>query len=238
MANPLVSIIIPVYNGEKYLAEAIESILSQTYRPFEIIIVDDGSTDGTAKIAADFGNNVCYVYQSNSGPATARNKGLRMSKGNVIAFLDVDDLWPENNLNLLVDEMLRDPVMEVIRGNAQLMKYNTETGEFDLVWNPKAAFPYYIGAAIYRKSAFRKVGLFDTTLKFGEDRDWYNRVNELNLKVKRLEHITLLVRRHGKNMTHGKDLLELNSLKVLKKVIDRKRAGNRGTQDTQGLFNK
>ncbi len=91
--------------------------------------------------------------------------------------------------------------------------------------------PDYIGAAIYRKSAFRKAGLFDTTLKFGEDSDWFNRANELNLKVKRLEDVTLMVRRHGKNMTHGKDLVELNTLKVFKKFIDRKRAGTLELQD-------
>ncbi len=98
--------------------------------------------------------------------------------------------------------------------------------------------PVYIGAAIYRKSAFRKVGLFDNALKFAEDTDWFNRANELNLKVKRLEDITLFVRRHGKNMTHGKNLVELNTVRVFKKVIDRKRAGDRDTQDSQQLLDK
>ncbi len=236
--KPLVSVIIPVYNGEAYLVDAVGSIQQQHYEPIEIIAVDDGSTDGTAKIIADFGNNVRYVYQSNSGPAAARNRGLRMSKGDVIAFLDADDLWPENNLNLLVDKMLNNPEIEAIRGYAQLMEYNVETGKFYFVGNPKESFSYSIGAGIYRRSAFMKVGLFDTTLKFGEDSDWFIRANELNLKVKRLEDITLLVRRHGKNMTHGKSLVELNTLNVLKKVISRKRAGDRETQDTQQLSDK
>ena len=92
--------------------------------------------------------------------------------------------------------------------------------------------------AIIRKSAVRKVGLFDTTPKFGEDREWFKRANEINLKVKRLDDITLLVRRNSKNMTHEKDLVELNILKVFKKFIDRRRAGDRDTQDTQELSTK
>ncbi len=88
-----VSVIIPVYNGDAYLLDAVDSIQRQHYKPLEIIIIDDGSTDSTAEIAADLRGDVRYVYQPNSGPSAARNKGLRMARGEVIGFLDVDDLW-------------------------------------------------------------------------------------------------------------------------------------------------
>ncbi len=229
--KPLVSVIIPVFNGERFINDAVDNVLSQDYNPLEIVIVDDGSTDRTGEIVNQISLDIRYFKQNNDGPSSARNRGIRDASGDFIVFLDVDDLWPENNLNLLVDEMLNDPDAEVIRGYAQLMEFNAETGGFDFVGNPKEAFPDYIGAAIYRKSAFRKTGLFDATLKFGEDSDWFNRANELNLKVKRLEDITLLVRRHGKNMTHGKNLVELNTVRVFKKVIERKRAQDKYTHE-------
>ena len=87
-----VSAIIPVYNGEHFLARVINNILSQQYHPLEIIVIDDGSTDNTAKIAQNY-PDIVYHYQENAGPSAARNRGIELAKGNVIAFLDVDDLW-------------------------------------------------------------------------------------------------------------------------------------------------
>jgi glycosyltransferase involved in cell wall biosynthesis len=94
----LISVIIPVYNAEKYLAETVESVLAQTYRPIEIIIVDDGSTDGNRKIAQRFGRPVCYSFKSHQGLGAARNHGITMARGAFCAFLDADDLWVENKL--------------------------------------------------------------------------------------------------------------------------------------------
>jgi hypothetical protein len=236
--KPLVTVIIPVYNGERFINDAVDNVLSQNYNPLEIIIGDDGSTDRTEEIVNQISFGIRYFKQETVGPSSARNRGIRDASGDFIVFLDVDDLWPENNLNLLVDEMLNGADIEVIRGYAPLMEYNAGTGEYDLAGNPKEAFPNYIGAAIYRKSAFRKVGLFDPTLMFGEDTDWFNRAYELKLKVKRLEDVTLMVRRHGNNMTHGKGLVELNTLKVFKKCIDRKRARDQDAQNSQQLLDK
>ncbi|MBN1363514.1 MAG: glycosyltransferase [Syntrophaceae bacterium] len=221
--KPLISVIIPVYNGEKFIQEAVENILSQKYPSLEIIIVNDGSDDRTEEIINHLSIDVRYFRQENAGPAAARNRGVRDASGEFIAFLDADDLWPENNLNILIDEMLRDSDMEVIRGCAQLMDFNKKSGCYEYVGNPKESFPHYIGAALYRKSVFEKVGLFDPMLRFGEDGDWYIRAAELGIKIKRLEETTLYVRRHGGNMTEGKNMVELNSLKIFKKFLERRR---------------
>ena len=231
-SRPLVSVIIPVYNGQDFIKDSVEHILAQNYPALEIIIVDDGSTDRTAEIIDDLSTDIRYFRQKNEGPASARNRGIRDASADLLVFLDVDDLWPENNLHLLVDEMLSEPDAEVIRGYAQITEHNPLTGEYDFVGNPKEAFPDYIGAAIYRKSIFNKVGLFDTSLTFGEDTDWFNRANELESNIMRLEHMTLLVRRHGNNMTYGKDMVELGTLRVFKKSMDRERA--RRIQKMQG----
>lgn len=221
--RPLVSVIIPVYNGEHFIQEAVDNILSQKYPALEIIIINDGSTDRTEAIIEKLPADIRYFTQDNNGPAAARNKGIRDASGEFIVFLDADDLWPENNLNIMVDEMLRNPDMEVIRGYAQLMEVNKASGRYEYVGNPKESFPHYIGAAIYRKSAFEKVGLFDSTLRFGEDSDWFIRATEMSLPIKRLEETSLYVRRHGGNMTEGRNILELNVMKVFKKSLERRR---------------
>ena len=118
----LVSVILPVYNGERYLGEAIESILTQDYRPIEVIVVNDGSTDNTETIAKQYDNDIIYVLQENSGPAAARNKGLRMASGGIIGFLDYDDLWSDNKLSLQLARLADDPSVEIVVGLSQPMK--------------------------------------------------------------------------------------------------------------------
>ncbi len=98
MNSPLISCIVPVFNGERYLREALDSIFAQTYRPLEILVADDGSTDRTPYIAAAFGNRLRYLRQDNQGPAAARNLGIRAATGEFIAFLDADDVWHPEKL--------------------------------------------------------------------------------------------------------------------------------------------
>jgi glycosyltransferase involved in cell wall biosynthesis len=98
MKLPLVSCIVPVSNGERYLREALDSILAQTYRPTEIIVADDGSTDTTPAVATCYGDRIRYVKQDNAGAPTARNRGLRLARGEFVAFLDSDDLWHPEKL--------------------------------------------------------------------------------------------------------------------------------------------
>ena len=225
--TPLVTVVMPVYNGEGFIREAIENIISQNYPAVEIIIINDGSTDDTDAVvkAVEKEHKLAlrYFWYGNDGPGFARNRGIRDASGDFIAFLDVDDLWPENNLNFLVNELLQHPEADIVRGYGQLMRLNEETGKFDCYGDPKESFPAYVGAALYRKEVFRKVGLFDTSMTFGVDSDWYMRATELKVNMKWYDKVTLFVRRHGKNMTEGKNLVELNTLRVFKKAIDRMR---------------
>lgn len=220
--TPLISVIIPVYNREKFVSKVVANVFSQNYPAIELIMVDDGSTDGTRQAIESLPHDIRYFYQPNQGPASARNRGIRDASGEFIAFLDSDDLWPENNLRLLLKEFEQEPGLEVVKGFAQLFT-TTEDGNIEYTGHFRNAFPDYIGAGLYRRSAFSKVGLFDPDLRFGEDADWFNRAREKEVRMKRTEAITLLVGRHGGNMTEGKNLVELNALKVFKKIIDRKR---------------
>jgi len=98
MQSPLISCIVPVYNGERYLKEALDSILVQTHCPLEIIVADDGSTDGTASVVAGYGEGVKHLWQPNAGETAARNMGLSAAQGEFVAFLDADDLWHPEKL--------------------------------------------------------------------------------------------------------------------------------------------
>lgn len=223
--RPLISVIVPVYNGAKFLAEAIGNVLSQAYPALEIIIVDDGSTDDIETAVGSLPVDVRFFRQANAGPAAARNRGIRDASGDFIAFLDVDDLWPAGNLESLVSYLLANPHLALVRGHAQLMKLNTDTGAYEYTGDPSKSFPHYIGAALYRRIAFETIGLFDEELHNAEDTDWYARLAESDLANERLPHVTLLVRRHGENMTAGKSAAELSktSLFAFKKSIDRRR---------------
>jgi hypothetical protein len=221
---PLVSVIVPVYNGARFLPGAIANILGQNYPSVEIIVVDDGSTDDIDAVVQALPVDVRYFKQENAGAASARNRGIKDASAELIAFLDVDDLWPEGVLGLLVDTLKQNPQYDVVRGFAQLMAQNEETGSFEYIGNPKESYPYYIGAGLYRRSAFQLVGLFDADLKFAEDTDWFTRARERRLNLEQLGQVTLLVRRHDHNMTRGKSLVEVNTLRVFKKTLDRQRA--------------
>lgn len=230
--NPLISIIIPVFNGEKFIKQAIQNIINQNYPAIEILIVDDGSTDSTCEVVENLTVDVRYFHQPNSGPASARNRAIRDISGDFIAFLDVDDLWPEKNLELLMKELLDNPDLDLVRGYAQLFSID-EAGKMEYLGNPKESFPDYIGAGLYRKQAFAKVGLYDAELRFGEDGDWFNRAAEKKIVMKRLDEVTLFVQRHVGNMTKGKSLVELNTLKVFKKKLERKRSGTIETEEPE-----
>ena len=115
--QPLISVVIPVYNGERYIGEAIKSVLAQKHRPLEIIVIDDGSTDGTAKIIQQFGDPVQYHYQPNAGLGATRNAGATIAKGEFLAFLDADDLWVSNKLQLQLQQFEEDSSLEISFGN-------------------------------------------------------------------------------------------------------------------------
>ena len=220
---PLISVIIPTYNGEKFIREAIESVLAQDYPALEIIVVDDGSVDGTQQLIESMSADLRYYRQAqNQGPAATRNIGIRDAAGEFIAFLDVDDCWPEGNLKLLLEE-ITSGTEQVVYGHAQMMRFKPETNDYECVGGPEEAFPHYIGSGLYRRSAFETVGLFDEELRFGEDTDWYARAAHVNLPRRRLKEVTLHVRRHGANMTSGRSQNELNPLRLVKKMLDRKR---------------
>jgi glycosyltransferase involved in cell wall biosynthesis len=221
---PLVSVIIPVFNGERFLRDAVESVLAQEYSPVEIIIVDDGSTDGTEAVAKSLPETIRYLHQTNQGPAAARNRGIEHAQGSLIAFADADDLWPEAKLQLQLPYLLEDPAIEIVMGKVQQVALSKTTdGHNQAAEFAEPAFSVNLGSAIIRKSVFERVGLFDETMRYSEDVDWFMRAREGGAAIITIDAVTLLYRQHEQNMTRGKNTSELNVLKALKRSLDRRR---------------
>lgn len=230
-----VSVVMPVYNGEKFLESAIHHVKSQNYYPIEIIVIDDGSTDNTAEVAAKFKDSIRYVYQENSGPAAARNQGIKIAKGDAIAFLDVDDLWSEDTLKIKANYLAEHPSVEIVQGLIQQIKI-PETPEKNQASFEIVSKPYQfinLGSGIYRKSVFDKIGLLDETLNYAEDYDWFLRAWENNIYKVVLERVTLFYRKHDNNMTEGKQLVELGFVKIFKKHLDRCRKKGKFTRSPE-----
>lgn len=221
--RPLITVVIPVYNGASFLGDAVRSVVRQNYAPIDIIVVDDGSTDDIDAAVRQLPVDVRFFRQDNAGAAAARNRGIRDAAGELIAFLDVDDLWPAKNLAFLVERLQRNPGADAVHGRAQLMKYGPGEDGGQFVGNPGETFNSYIGAGLYRRRVFETVGLFDPDLRFGEDVDWFNRSVERAATIDKLDEVTLHVRRHDANMTRGKTLVEMSLLRVFKKALDRRR---------------
>jgi len=222
----LVSVIIPVYNGASFLNGAIVNVLSQNYQPLEIIVVDDGSTDDTAQVAASYPKGVRYVHQPNTGPSAARNRGIKLAQGNMIAFLDVDDLWSDRKLNLQTAYMQANPTVEIVQGLIQTMQLSgpgsSNKPQFEVT-----SVPYHyinIGSALYRKTVFEKVGLFDEALTDNEDTDWFIRAWEKGISKAVLNEVTLFYRKHTSNLTHGQNPVNYGLTKLIKKHLDRGRS--------------
>jgi glycosyltransferase involved in cell wall biosynthesis len=215
--EPLVSVVIPVFNGERFLGEAVESVLDQKYSAIEIIVVDDGSTDNTATVARSLPETVRYLHQSNQGPAAARNRGIEQAQGSFIAFADADDLWPAGKLELQLPYLIEDSKIDIVLGRIQQVTVDGPTQ------SPDPAFSVNLGSAVMRKSVFERIGLFDETMRYSEDVDWFMRARESGAAIVTIDAVTLLYRQHEQNMTRGKSTSELNVLKALKKSLDRRR---------------
>lgn len=174
MATPLVSVIIPVYNGEKYLAETLESVLAQSYRPIETIVVDDGSTDRTADVARSVSRTVHYYYQPNSGSSAARNAGVQKARGSMLAFLDSDDLWVKEKLSLQMPVIETTPGPDMVFGHvSQFYSPDLDEDLREKVACPDGKMPgYHVGTLLIRKETFLGVGLFNPILRCGEFLDW------------------------------------------------------------------
>jgi glycosyltransferase involved in cell wall biosynthesis len=229
---PLISTIIPVYNCELYLAEALKSVLAQTYGPVEIIVVDDGSTDGSAKVAQDFSASVGYFRQPNSGAGAARNCGVALSKGEFLAFLDADDIWAVEKLSLQMAVFQDNPGVDFVFGHVkQFFSPELDEGTKSKLHCPDGELPgYYPGSMLVKRESFFRVGLFETDWGIGEFINWYIKSKEIGLVSLLIPEVVAKRRLHANNMSARKRDSQTDYVRILKASLDRRRASARTRQ--------
>ena len=221
--EPLVSVVVPVFQGERFLAETLDSIAAQTYPAVETIVVDDGSTDSGHVIARS--REVRYIRQANAGVAAARNTGIKAARGDLIALLDQDDLWVPHKFTRQVEHMLAHPEVGIVRCR---MSVFLEPGTPRPPWMPMELLesnpPGYLpGAVLARRNLFDEVGAFDTNLRFANDADWLARAHDAGVKSHVLDEPLLRYRVHNSNDSHLRAATRAELPRLFRAAITRKR---------------
>jgi glycosyltransferase involved in cell wall biosynthesis len=235
-----VSVIIPTYNYCHFLGEAIQSVLEQTFSDFELIVVDDGSTDNTKEVVDSFGDSrIRYIYQENRGVSAARNTGIKVSSGEYVAFLDSDDMWLPENLELKVKVLDSRSDVALICSDAYV--FNDDTSDIlGRLWHDKKSADRvnlqrvskqplkemlsrggFIAPqlTVVRREVFTEVGYFDESLYVGEDWDMFIRIF-LRFPIEVLDKPLVRMRKHRDSLTANWDKIDLmRGLAAYDKVI-------------------
>lgn len=226
--SDLVSCIVAVFNGEKFLKDAIDSILEQSYQPIEVIVIDDGSTDGTAAIVESYGKRVRYKYQDNAGPGAARNLGIRLAEGEFVAFLDADDRWHPEKLALQMARFQERPELEMCVTHAQNFwaeELEAEKVKFQDHRLSKPAPCYLTQALLARRSLFDNLGYFAADYRHIHDSEWFFRANEQGIESELLPDVLVYRRLHEGNRSRNLAASSRDEyLQLIKASLDRRRS--------------
>lgn len=213
----------PVHNGGRFLAEAIDSVLEQAYAHRELIVVDDGSTDDSGAIAR--ARRVRYLRQQNQGVAAARNAGLAAARGELIAFLDQDDAWLPHKLDAQVAFLAQHPSVDMVisplevkveAGAAPLSWYKADSG-MDVQLVP------LLGTLLARGVCFERVGGFDTQYEIASDTDWIMRARDAGLVLESAPGVCMRYRIHEHNSSRREQILSAEVRAVYRASVARKR---------------
>ena len=210
MLNPLISVMIPVYNREKYIQEAIDSVVAQDYRPLEIIVVDDGSTDRTAEIINQYDPKIVkYYYQDNAGIASARNTCFTHSSGEFLAWLDSDDYYLPGKLTAQMQYLSDNPKCDIVFTLAEGF-FDDKQSENRIRnhrlykhLSPVSESRVYLSTTLARRAMIMRVGERNVSLKVNEDVEWLNRSKFIyHIDISHcLDKVYLRRRMHEKSVT-------------------------------------
>jgi glycosyltransferase involved in cell wall biosynthesis len=226
LGEPLVTVVVASYNGEKFLRETLESLFAQDFDSFEAVFVDDGSEDGTAEIASSF--PVRYVRQENQGLPAARNAGLALARGDLIAFLDDDDLLPPTKLSVQAGYLRDHPETGCVLGRQEwIFEAGVEPPrlERDPIFGVLGGIQFV--TAMIRRRVLEQLGGFDPTYTYAEDRDLFIRMREHGVEIAVLPDVVLHKRLHGANMTLNQPTTH-PMLRSLREKLDRERRATGG----------
>ena len=230
--QPTISVIIPVYNSDRFVAQAIHSILAQTLPPTEIIVVDDGSTDDTAAVVAGLipaaAVPIRYVYQDNQGPAAARNRGIALATGDLVAFLDADDLWLPDKLRLQVAHLAAAPAADGVICHAEFFVepgYNWPADRRNRDDYDQCPPMYSFCTLLIRRAALARAGLLDTAYRTAEDTEWFARARDLGVTLDVTPAVLLRRRFHDRNISSVPEGANQRLLQVVRAALRRRQNG-------------
>lgn len=230
MREIFLSVIMPVRDMAQYLPSALGSIFAQSRQVDEIVIVDDGSTDGGRELLEAYARErpqIRIVTGAGQGPAKARNLALGEARGDLIAFLDADDLWPAEKLALQLDRLARTPSVDAVWGHTRWFdtQHPTELRPADGA-RVADALGVNVGAGIVRRSVIDKIGGFDENLTYSEDVDFVLRMRDGGVPITALRPVVLYYRRHAASMTtRFTDTEKADFNRVLLRSIARRKGG-------------
>jgi glycosyltransferase involved in cell wall biosynthesis len=216
---PLISVIIPVYNGEKYLAECLDSIAAQEYPNMELIVIDDGSTDGTMDVvnAHPLAKTVVSLTP-NQGVYKARNLALSMAKGEFICLFDCDDIMTDGNLERLSAHLVAHPDLLSVKG--LLHRFWLQDGEKHYNEAPGLE-EFSLAPTLLRKEAFTVVGLFAEDMRWSADADWHLRALEHGVRPDVLDDTAVFYRVHSESMSSHVEEAKKYRLEVIRRKLFR-----------------
>lgn len=229
--GPRVSVVIPTYNNARFVAEAVESVLQQTYRDYEIVVIDDGSTDTTRDVLAPFQDRIHYLHQENAGAGAARNRGIEESRGELIAFLDSDDLWYKTKLEKSVAAFDRDREAGLVYN--RYLQRDLDSGRerrghvFGRSGRVAAEYILFFrgvhtSSVVIRRECFEKCGRFDPSLQLSQDVDLWLRIME-DYPIREIPEVLHEYRSHGAGLVaRMRDVWQEESLRLLDKAFERR----------------
>ncbi len=232
-----VSVLIPTYNSGKFIAKAVQSVIEQTCSPYEVIVIDDGSTDETKDVLRQFGNSIKYFYQENRGPSSARNTSIKTAKGDYISFLDADDVWTPNKIEVQLDFLERHRDIGLVFSDVE--EFDEEkiilkrSRMADQVFGHDIALQVPLQEAyikllmknfictstvMVKREYFKKVGFFDESLRIVEDRDMWLRIAAY-YNIGYLPLVLCKKRSHNSNISGNQEIYTSSQIKVLEKHL-------------------
>ncbi|RZS91445.1 glycosyl transferase family 2 [Motilibacter rhizosphaerae] len=217
-----VAVVVPVRDGERYLGEALDSVLGQVPAPAEVVVVDDGSTDGSAAVARSFGERVSLVQTEARGPGAARNTGIARTTAPVLGFLDADDLWLPGALAVRLAALGAE--VDVVRGRVE----EFVSPDVDPAHAPRPATTastpgHLLGGVLLRRALVERVGPLREDLRVGEFIDWYARAQEAGLVAVDVPEVVLRRRLHATNTGRQDPGSRVDLTRVVREALRRRR---------------
>lgn len=218
-----ISVIIPVFNGARYIAAALDSVFNQNYNNIEVIVVNDGSTDNSENIIKSY--DIRYLKQENLGVAVARNNGIKLSKGEFLAFLDQDDVWQPDKLSLQYNQFLDQKNLGYVLSH-QILHLENDFAKPNWLKSEQLNQPiigYLPSTLMIKTEIFKKIGYFNEKFDVGSDSEWFFRAKDLSIESKIMPEVLVHRLIHSNNQSHSVGDSHIELLRIVKQALERKR---------------